>query len=230
MAREDIERRKTLWHFEEFASDSRRGSGLAPTAYAEFMPTVLEIVLARRERDPLLVYERVADEMGKRWTASKWLPVHGGWHHAVVPSVLVASLRNCGHPFGDADVKEAFERGSMMPGFICGFHGTCGSGVGVGIAVSIASRSTPLHGDERSNALEATGQALTRIAALNGPRCCPLSAYTSLDLGARVLGEMGYPLERSAATGRCRSFSYNAECQGVQCPYHPASPKRLTGP
>ncbi|MBO3804208.1 MAG: hypothetical protein JTT11_10160 [Candidatus Brockarchaeota archaeon] len=69
-------------------------------------------------------------DLRERWDLTEKMPVHGPWHHAIIPGVLVATLRNNGYPFDYEDVKEALHRGRMVPAAACGFLGTCGCAVG----------------------------------------------------------------------------------------------------
>ena len=96
-----------------------------------------------------------------------------------------------------------------------------GAGGAVGIALSIVERSNPVHEEGRSRALMGTSEAYKRIGRIGGSRCCPLSTYTALSLGASVLEEMGCKLELSKLSRRCAFFSLNDECHGPSCPYHP---------
>lgn len=169
------------------------------------------------------MYERIIEETRRIWTASKKMPVHGGWHHFLVAGILMQTLRNNGYNFTEEDVKEAVERGMMIPGGGCGFHGVCGAGSGIGIVLSIVGRSNPLHKDERSRSLLATSEAYQRIAKLGRSRCCPLSTYTTLNLGAKLLTDLGYKVELSKCTRRCAFHALNDECHGLPCPYYPRS-------
>lgn len=113
----------------------------------------------------------------------------------------------------------------MIPGGSCGFHGTCGAGTGLGIAVSIVTGSNPFHDDDRTKALEANGVVYKRIAELGGPRCCTLSTYTALNLAEGIFRKMGYEIPVSEVKSRCRAYPENGQCHGADCPYFPTSEK-----
>jgi hypothetical protein len=228
---DEIEKKKLLWHYDEFLQESHRQSGVAAADSEAFVPIIQGIVLERTEKDPQLIYRKTVEEMRRRWTASAKLSVHGKWHHELIPAILVTALRNNGHPFGNDEINEAFRRGAAIPGGWCGFHGVCGAAVGVGITVSIVDKATPLHKEERSRAMDATCEALRRISALGGPRCCPLSTYTALEYGSELLEEMGYPVERSDPARSCLMSPDNTECHGNDCRYHiPEPPTHVTAP
>lgn len=62
--------------------------------------------------------------------------MHGPEHHCIVPWVLLTAYRNNGGRLPlryDDAIEEAFQRGSQVPGGICGFWGTCGAAIGAGI-------------------------------------------------------------------------------------------------
>jgi 7,8-dihydro-6-hydroxymethylpterin dimethyltransferase len=82
--------------------------------------------------------------------AHKSVPMHGPEHHAIVPAVIVTAARNAGYAVPDNALEQALARGGKVPGGWCGFAGSCGAAVGVGIAVSCLTKATPLTGKERS--------------------------------------------------------------------------------
>ena len=75
------------------------------------------------------------------------VPMHGPEHHAIVPAVIVAAVKNAGYPVPEGAVEKAIERGSKVPGGWCGFYGTCGAAIGVGVAVKRADRSDTAYGE-----------------------------------------------------------------------------------
>ncbi len=218
MNSEEFEECKKICNYDEFMETA---TSVPLEEYKEFMPTLFEIVPDRKETDPVEMYEKIIEELRKRWTASEKLPVHGPWHHGLVGGILITSLRNNEYDFSEKDIQEALERGLMVPGGSCGFHGACGAGTGLGTAVSIAARSNPFHDENRTKALQANSEAYKRIAELGGPRCCPLSTYTTLNLAGDIFREMDYELPISKVKGRCKFYKENGQCHGVDCPYFP---------
>lgn len=191
-----------------------------------FTDEVFEAVLGCPEKDPLRMYERVREALERRWTDSERLPVHGAWHHILVPGILLAALRNNGNDVDDQRIVEGMRRGSALPEGACGFHGLCGAGAGIGVALSVVSGTTPMSDEPRSRGLEATSEVLRRIGKLGGPRCCVLSTYTALSLGARVLRDLGYDIPVTKASRRCLYGGLNEECHAGACPYHPGERPR----
>jgi hypothetical protein len=230
MKPEDVKACQKLWKYQDFMDRTSEFQGLDREKLKQMMPQMVKILMDRREKDPLIMYERIIEEIRKIWTASESMPVHGGWHHFLVPGILMQALRNNGYDFTEEDVKEAMERGRMIPGGGCGFQGVCGAGGAVGIVLSIVERSNPVHKEERSRALMGTSEAYKRIARIGGSRCCPLSTYTALNLGAKVLEDMGYKLELSKLSRRCTFSTLNDECHGPTCPYYPRPPSNRSKP
>jgi len=200
-----------------------------PGPYEKRIPWIFETVLGRTEKDPIIMFENTMGDLRKQW---KDMPVHGPWHHTILPGILLAALRNNGYPFTDEDVKEAMFRGHLVPAAACGFLGTCGCAVGVGIAVSIVTGSTPLHDKERSMTLIHTGEAIKKVGiAGTGPmgHCCNKSALLSLMYAVRVLGELGYKLPNpkpKEMVGRCKISELNERCHREKCMFYPGHLKR----
>ncbi|MEM3546641.1 MAG: DUF5714 domain-containing protein [Candidatus Bathyarchaeia archaeon] len=196
-----------------------------PGRYVEFLPTVFNTVLAAREKDPVIMFERVIDELRGLWNLSPRMPVSGPWHHAIVPGVLIASLRNNGYPFTDEDVEEALKRGSLVPAAACGFLGACGAAVGLGIAVSIITKATPYHDKERSLTLKYSAEAITLVARHGGPHCCRLASYVVILHAVRVFEkEFGYKLSTPSPgglVGRCTLWKENPVCLMERCMFNP---------
>jgi len=221
MKTEEFEECKKITKYDVFFDTALKFDDLTLENYKAFMPNAFDVVLKRKEKEPLLMYEIAIEELGKRWTASEHMPFHGPWHHLIVPGIIIASLKNNEYAFTDDDVEEAMKRGSMIPGGSCGFHGVCGAGTGLGIAVSIITKSTDFHDAERSKALEAACEAIGRIAKLGGPRCCRMSTYITLSLAVKRLAEMGYKLPVEQTVGQCKIHAQNKECHGLKCPFYP---------
>ncbi len=220
MNEEQFELSKSFNFYDDFMGKVLEFDALTMDDYMEFMPKVLPVILEQNERDPVLMLEKTIDALAEIWTASESLPFHGPWYHGIVPTILIASLRNNGFEFTEKEIKEAFMRGLKIPAGSCGFCGTCGAGSGLGIALSIVQKGTPFHDKERSVAFEASLKALERIGKLGGPRCCRLSAYVTLDQGVKFLKNMGFPLPEQKMIGRCSVYKLNVQCHSTRCPYY----------
>ncbi|MEW6595347.1 MAG: DUF5714 domain-containing protein [Thermodesulfobacteriota bacterium] len=145
-------------------------------------------------------------------------PLHGPEHHALVPGVMVATYRNRGGNIGRETILAAIERGSKVPGGVCGFWGICGAAIGVGIGMSVLLNATPLTPEARQLAQQAAARVLGRIAETTGARCCQRESVTALQEAARLSQEL-LPIPLLAEFPiRCRQQAQNRECLRHLCP------------
>jgi hypothetical protein len=146
------------------------------------------------------------------------VPMHGPEHHAMVPAILVTAVKNAGYPVPENALEKAISRGKEIPGGWCGSYGACGTGIGVGIAVSVLTEATPLTGVTRALANEAT--AFTLKGLLDGqPRCCKRASRKALELATEFFEKrMNIRLDRSENI-QCRYMSRNNECILGECEY-----------
>ena len=212
-----------------------------PSRWREHMPKILEIILFGEERNPVVMFERVMLKVEKFWHPApnpkaeilRKMPVSGPWHHAIVPAILLACLKNAGYPFTERHVSEAFRRGEMIPEGSCGFMGVCGSAMGLGVALSVILGATPYHGEERSIVLKYTGRALVRLAREGGPRCSKLSSYVTILYAVNVfrrLFNFKLPVpSRRELRGRCPFWVRNPTCHMEKCMFNPLSLRKIRG-
>jgi len=147
------------------------------------------------------------------------VPMHGPEHHAMVPAIIVAAVKNAGYPVPEGAVEKALDRGEKVPGGWCGFFGACGAAIGVGIAVSVLTGATPLTGKTRALANEATAFALGQMVD-GGPRCCKRASRRALELAVEFLdSRMGITL-RTGNKIRCQYVERNRECLRQDCAYY----------
>jgi len=116
-------------------------------------------------------------------------------------------------------VEKAIARGSKVPGGLCGYCGACGAAIGVGIAVSVLGEATPLTGQPRALANEATAFALSNM--LDGyPRCCKKASRNALASAVDFLKDkMGITLDIGQPI-QCTYVERNRECVRKKCPYY----------
>jgi Family of unknown function (DUF5714) len=153
--------------------------------------------------------------------------MHGPEHHFLVPAALLATWSNASpHPVDRAGLlAEARRRASSVVGGSCGFHGACGSGVGVGIFASLATRSTPRSRASWGRANRATGHALQVIGGVGGPRCCKRTTWLALLSGIRFAREdLGVRLEGRGP--RCEFHFRNDDCLERECPFYATAATR----
>ena len=147
--------------------------------------------------------------------------MHGPEHHVLVGSALLPAFHNSS---GRLDLREALttmqQRGNQVPGGICGFWGSCGAAISTGIFISIVSGSTPLSSDSWGLANRMTADALNRIAAIGGPRCCKRDSFLAIQAAvAFVAIQMGVVMEIKAAFAKCPYVDRNKECLSASCPF-----------
>ena len=156
--------------------------------------------------------------------------MHGPEHHFLVPAVLLTAYYNLRQQsdMKTRKVQEARGRAQSIVGGSCGFHGACGAAIGVGIFVSLVTEATPTSSEEWRLCNTATAEALSRIAARGGPRCCKRNTFLALESAAEFsaahLGQ-ALPLERVV----CSFSALNRECQGAGCEYSKVARKRDAG-
>lgn len=144
------------------------------------------------------------------------LNMHGPEYHSIVPAVLVTAWQNQNGVRSVPDIREAIRRGRNTPGGSCGTMGSCGAGIGAGIAVSIIEKATPLTPQPRSSANRATAEALLAISRHEGARCCKRDAITTI---RTFLETTPYFQKTELSEYRCRQFKSNKTCLGSRCPY-----------
>jgi len=147
------------------------------------------------------------------------VPMHGPEHHIMVPVIIITAVKNAGYSIPDGAIDEAINRGTEIPGGWCGFYGACGAALGVGIAVSILNRATPLTGIPRSMAIEATSYSLSKM--IDGyPRCCKRASRKALEAAREYLRDnMNITFDQSNAI-ECAYSSRNLECLKEICSYY----------
>jgi hypothetical protein len=146
----------------------------------------------------------------------------GPEHHVLVAPVILAALRNHGHPVKEGAVRAALRRMRDIPVGVCGTRGDCGACVGLGCAISLLTAATYESDRERSLSLKGTARALACVAELGGPRCCKQSVYATLQTArAYVSSELGvaFSLPDVILCPFSRSIE---ECKKERCAYFPA--------
>ena len=152
--------------------------------------------------------------------------MHGPEHHFLVPAALLATWATATGATGrEGLLAEARRRAGSVVGGSCGFHGACGSGVGVGIFASLATGSTPRSRESWGKANRATGRALQVIGEVGGPRCCKRTTWLALLAGIRFARQdLEVPLEGKGP--RCEFHGRNDDCLERDCPFYPTTTGR----
>ena len=146
------------------------------------------------------------------------LHMHGPEYHSIVPAVLVSVYGSVVGCKDAALIREAITRGKAIFGGICGSHGACGAGIGVGIAYSVIHQVTPYAKEDRGEANRLTALALDAISRHGGPRCCKRDAITAIESAAAHWESL-----RGTVKSRyiCCQHVYNDMCLRYACPYYP---------
>ena len=146
------------------------------------------------------------------------IPMHGPEHHAMIPGIILACYRNSGGDLKEEAILTGINRGSDIPGGVCGFWGACGAAIGAGIAVSTIYAATPLTPAPRQTAQAFSAKILKVISEYRGGRCCQRETWLALSETAKLSAEMlSVPME-AKGTLRCSQYSQNRECIRKQCP------------
>lgn len=148
-------------------------------------------------------------------------PLHGPQYHALVPGLIMACLRNAGHPVTDEQIRSGVQRGGEVSGGSCGYMGVCGAAIGVGIAFSVLLEATPLKGGARQEVQQIVQQVLAEIAGYKAARCCQRDCWIALRTGMRIAGEMYGIALQEVEPFACTQMARNKECLGVDCPLWP---------
>ena len=188
------------------------GHYICDTCHSQKALDVLRDVLSSNtSTDPVELLEKVMSHPA--------VPMHGPEHHAIVPAVIIAAVKNSGYPVPEGAVEKAIERGAKVPGGWCGFYGACGAGIGAGIAVSVLTEATPLTGPTRRLANEATSLALQNILD-EGPRCCKRAGRKAIEATIDFLKDRFKITLDNNTEITCRFVSRNRECILEECDYY----------
>lgn len=148
--------------------------------------------------------------------------VYGPEHHVLTPAVIITILKNNNIKKPDGteialfDIKEAIRRSSKIPGGWCGFYGSCGAGMGSGVAISIFTGATPSKNYPRTLANQITSRSLNKIAD-NLEHCCKRSVKLSIFETLKFLKEI-FQIELDYNYKNCIFSDKNDRCEKEKCP------------
>lgn len=178
-------------------------------------------VCAAAFRDPA---EPEALELLQRLMDLPGLPMHCPPHHYIMPAVLLTVAGRAAEIPEDLfqeQLAEARERALNVLGGFCGWYGSCGAAVGVGIFLSIFTDTNPHSKDNWAACNGAVGQALTRIAEIEGPRCCKRNSFIALQSALDTMETvLDIRLQRHDEI-ICKYHRDNPDCKLAACPYYP---------
>jgi hypothetical protein len=166
----------------------------------------------------------------RRIRAHRAIHVHGPEHHALVPGVILATYRNLGGAISDEKIRSAIRRGAGVPGGACGFLGTCGAAVGVGVAFSVILEASPLTPVARRIVQSITSEVLAEIAKVEAARCCQRECWLALTKAAE-LSTTWLPVALHAEDPMaCDQARLNDECIGAACELYDGITQPVTTP
>ena len=180
--------------------------------HTQGMDDLLSLCLQHTGRDPMALLQQLM--------AQPWCHMHGPEHHVMVGAALLTAYRNAGGKLELVSaLQEMLRRGRQVPGGACGFWGACGAGLSTGMFVSIATGATPLSSESWGLANAMTAQALQRISAPGGPRCCKRDSFLAVCAAVEFCREkLGITMDCTMPV--CSHFHRNTQCLGSGCPFH----------
>jgi len=147
--------------------------------------------------------------------------VYGPEHHVLTPAVILTALKNnnikkpSGEDITFKDIKESIKRASKIPGGWCGFYGSCGAGMGSGVAISVFTGATPAKNKERTLANQMTAKSLFKIA--DGlEHCCKRAVRISILETLDFLKEK-FNIELDYKPEKCCFSNINNKCEKEKC-------------
>ncbi len=158
--------------------------------------------------------------IAKEIMAKDYISMHGPEHHFLDGAAFIVAYKNAG---GMLDLDYALDslakRTIKMPGGMCGGWGVCGAVTGVGAALSVINRISPLtDADMYGENMAHTSQAVFEMSKIGGPRCCKRNAYITLTNGARFVSQK-YGVKMELDSIACEYSSKNPQCIMTKCPF-----------
>ena len=153
-----------------------------------------------------------------------YISIHGPEHHVLDGACFLTALSNSGLKIDlEKALDEMIERGRKMPGATCGQWGMCGSAASIGAALAIVRETGPLSNNQYyKDNLKYVSQALGKIAAIGGPRCCKRNAFLSICTAVDFVNE-NYELKLPKSNIQCIFSEKNKQCLGRNCPFFSSS-------
>jgi hypothetical protein len=148
--------------------------------------------------------------------------IYGPEHHVLTPAVILTTLRNNkitkpdGNEISLFDIKEVIRRASKIPGGWCGFYGSCGAGMGSGVALSVFTGATPSTNKPRTLANQITSRSLNKIAD-NLEHCCKRSVRLSIIESLKFIKEK-FNINLEYDLKKCIFPNVNKKCEREKCP------------
>ena len=159
-------------------------------------------------------------ELADRCMLHPSIPMHGPEHHYLTSCVVLGWLKALGLRVTEGMMRAAVKRSIVVPGGSCGSMGLCGAPVGVGAALAVILKSTPLKPKERTTCINAVRMGLELVEEIDGVRCCKASTYSALMVASKVVKQV-LGVGEVLSSVRCSFSNKNPDCLGSKCPFHP---------
>ena len=188
------------------------GHYVCDACHTRGLDSIFGVCLAETSKNPYEILVKLMD--------LPFCHMHGPEHHVMVGASLLTAYKNAG---GDIDLPAALTemqaRGRKVPGGACGFCGSCGAAVSAGMYMAIVTKSTPLTDRAWGLSNSMTGQILTALGDLGGPRCCKRNSFEALRKAVAFTREH---LEVDMELGYmpCKYSGQNNQCHKIVCPYN----------
>ena len=106
-------------------------------------------------KNPIEIMQKIMED--------PYIYMHGPEHHVMAGAALLAAYHNCGGKLDlPAALQEMKERGSQVPGGVCGFWGCCGAGISTGIYMK------EFAGGKKQYVMISAGKSETSVIVLTG--------------------------------------------------------------
>lgn len=178
---------------------------------------IIDFCAQETSYDPVEIFEHAAKQAFVR--------MHGPEHHVLDGACLLTAFHNAGGKMPDLTgaLQRLMTEGLRMPGAVCGLWGVCGAVMSIGAALAIIDGTGPLSTDGSwGSHMAFTSDALARLSATGGPRCCKRDAFIALQTAVSYVEER-YDVHMPCREIICDHFPRNPQCLGSRCPYHPAT-------
>ncbi len=176
---------------------------------------IVDFCMHENSDDPIVIFGRAAKQ--------DFVRMHGPEHHVLDGACLLTAFCRAGGKLPDlrAALEKLTQEGMRMPGAVCGLWGVCGAVMSIGAALAIIDGTGPLSTDGSwGSHMLYTSEALRRLAAIGGPRCCKRDAFAAMEAAIDYVEKhCAVHMKRHAAV--CDFYPQNAQCLGRKCPYHP---------
>lgn len=209
---EDVEMECAVCHKKELSKTRCiNGHYVCNECHMQGMDSIWGICLSDKSRNPV--------EIIRKMMKLPFCHMHGPEHHIMVGAALLTAYRNAG---GNIDLEAALteikNRGSKVPGGVCGFWGACGAGISSGMFISIITGSTPMKEKEFGLSNQMTAHSLNAIGKIGGARCCKRDSFLSIQQAVEFVKEhLNVEMELDEIV--CDFAHLNNQCIGKRCPF-----------